>query len=120
VDPSPLRAAEMHTLSRRKGQRTDRCFIGSVLGKIHFLCIFWICRIIYFVVVLFNFVCRAFAGDSLAATKNVNKIISQCARLYYPDETSQPEKNVCTCFTDYPEATKLKVYDDFLVSKISF
>ena len=120
MDPSPLRAAEMHTLSRRKGQRTDRCFIGSVLGKIHFLCIFWICRIIYFVVVLFNFVCRAFAGDSLAATKNINKIISQCARLHYPEETRLPEIHVCTCFTDYPEETKLKVHDDFLVSIISF
>jgi hypothetical protein len=57
---------------------------------------------------------RAFVGDLLTATKNVNKIISQCARLHYPEETRLPEIHVCTCFTDYPEETKLKVHDDFL------
>ena len=67
-----------------------------------------------------NFICRVFAGDVVDVTKNINKIISQCARFHYPSETRLPTIPVCTKFDDYPDDVQKEVKAEFLVSKISF
>lgn len=70
--------------------------------------------------VLINFVCRAFIGEKADVNKNINKIISQCARLYFPKTTNRPNIAACTKYDDFPDQTKLEVQAEFLVSKISF
>ncbi|XP_078152562.1 uncharacterized protein LOC144547733 [Carex rostrata] len=57
---------------------------------------------------------RAFIGEKVIATKNVNKIISQCVRCHFPEATKGPNIAVCTKFDDFPDGTKQEVQAEFL------
>ncbi|XP_078179593.1 uncharacterized protein LOC144573713 [Carex rostrata] len=57
---------------------------------------------------------RAFIGEKTDVTKNINKIISQCARLYFPEATNRPNIAMCTKYVDFPDQTKLEVQAEFL------